>query len=83
MSDQDHSTTITGPRGRTDPRLYQIACLAGLLTWGMLSLGFDQTPARVALLVAVSLATQAVGSRLTGLPKFDPKSALISAGDLK
>jgi Na+-translocating ferredoxin:NAD+ oxidoreductase RnfD subunit len=79
MSDQDRSTTITGPRGRTDPRLYQIACLAGLLTWGMLSLGFDQTPARVALLVAVALATQALGSRLGGLPRFDPKSALISA----
>ena len=79
MSDQDQSTTITGPRGRTDPRLYQIACLAGLLTWGMLSLGFDQTWGRVALLVAVALATQWAGTRLTGLPKFDPKSALISA----
>jgi Na+-translocating ferredoxin:NAD+ oxidoreductase RnfD subunit len=79
MSDQYHPTTITGPRGRTDPRLYQIACLAGLLTWGMLSLGFDQTWPRVALLVIVALATQWAGTRLTGLPKFDPKSALISA----
>ena len=76
----DHFVVPTaGPRGRVDPRLYQIACLAGLLAWGMTSLGFDQTPARVALLVGVALATQAAGSRLTGLPAFEPKSALISA----
>ena len=79
MSDHEHSTTITGPRGRVDPRYYQIACLAGLLSWGMLTLGFDQTPGRVVLLVGAALATQAVGTRLTGLPRFDPKSALISA----
>jgi Na+-translocating ferredoxin:NAD+ oxidoreductase RnfD subunit len=79
MTDGQPVSTLAGPRGRIDPRLYQIACLAGLLTWGMLSLGFDQTPGRVCLLVATALVTQAVAGRLTGLPSFDPKSALISA----
>ena len=75
-----NAPALAGPRGRVDPRLYQIACLAGLLTWGMTSLGFDQTPGRVALLVSTCLATQALGGYLTrARPWFEPRSALISA----
>ena len=32
-----------------DPRLYQIACLGGLLTYGLIGLGFDMGPAQVAV----------------------------------
>ncbi len=61
-----------------DPRLYQIAALSLLLLYGITHLGFDVTPARVALLIGTALATQAIASRLARL-RFDPKSALISA----
>jgi len=60
-----------------DPRLYQIATLASLLVYGMAWLDFDVTIARVALLLATVLATQAACDRLNGL-RFNPRSALIS-----
>jgi Na+-transporting NADH:ubiquinone oxidoreductase subunit NqrB len=63
---------------RFDPRAYQIAALAGLLAYGMVGLAFEVSIARVTLLLATALATQYVGGRLVGLPRFDPKSALIS-----
>lgn len=61
-----------------DPRLYQIAALSLLLLYGITHLGFDITPARVALLIGTALATQWLASRIVHL-RFDPKSALISA----
>src|SRR5260221_2230604 len=61
-----------------DPRLYQIAALSLLLLYGITHLGFDVTPARVALLIGTALATQWLASRIVHL-RFDPKSALISA----
>jgi Na+-translocating ferredoxin:NAD+ oxidoreductase RnfD subunit len=61
-----------------DPRLYQIATLGALLFWGIARLGFDVTPERVAVVLAAALATQALGTRLARLPRFDPRSALIS-----
>jgi len=61
-----------------DPRLYQIAALSLLLLYGITHLGFDITPARVALLIGTALATQWLASRFVHL-RFDPKSALISA----
>ncbi len=64
-----------------DPRLYQICTLASLLVYGIGWLDFDVTPARVALLVATALATQAVGDRIVGnrLPfRSSARSALIS-----
>jgi enediyne biosynthesis protein E5 len=65
-------------RTRVDPRAYQIAALAGLLAYGMVGLAFEVSSARVTLLLATALATQYVGGRLVGLPRFDPRSALIS-----
>ena len=62
-----------------DPRLYQIATLAGLLLYGMIRLGFDITPPRAALLIGVALATQFALTRLFRLPSFDPRSPTISA----
>jgi enediyne biosynthesis protein E5 len=65
-------------RGGLDPRLYQIATLGGLLIYGWGWLEFDITPARAALLLGSVLATQMACSRIAGLPRFDPRSALIS-----
>ncbi len=66
------------PRSPLDPRYYQIAVLSGLLVYGLGWLHFDITPGRAALLLGTSLLTQYVCTRLWRLPKFDPKSALIS-----
>ena len=65
-----------------DPRVYQSAILLGLLLYGGLALDFDVTAGRTALLVGTALATQWIGSRLSGLPRFDPLSPLISAFSL-
>ncbi len=61
-----------------DPRLYQIAVLAGLLAYGVTQLQFDVRPATIVVTIAAALATQLAGARLTGIG-FDPRSALISA----
>ena len=63
---------------RWDPRLYQIATLAGLLVYGMGWLGLDIDPPIAATILLTVLATQFAAARLTGLPRFDPRSALIS-----
>ncbi len=63
---------------RSDPRLYQIATLAGLLIYGLFHLHFDIGPPRVAAILAVALGTQWLCTRLWRLPAFDPRSALIS-----
>jgi enediyne biosynthesis protein E5 len=62
---------------RPDPRLYQIATLAGLLGYGALTLGLDVQPLTVAVLLAGVLGAQLLGARATGR-RFDPRSALIS-----
>lgn len=62
---------------RWDPRLYQIATLAGLLAYGIWWLDLDvQLPTAVAI-IAGALATQLACARLAGCG-FDPRSALIS-----
>ena len=68
----------TDPPSRLDPRLYQIACLAALLVYGVGWRSFDVSPAQIVLTLGAALAAQAVGSRWAGLPAFDAKSALIS-----
>lgn len=68
----------TNPPSRLDPRLYQIACLAALLVYGVGWRSFDVSPAQIVLTLGAALAAQAVGSRWAGLPAFDAKSALIS-----
>jgi enediyne biosynthesis protein E5 len=61
-----------------DPRLYQIATLAGLLTYGVWWLDLEvQLPIAVAILTSV-LAAQLVCDYLAGRPRLDPRSALIS-----
>jgi len=61
-----------------DPRVYQIAVLGSLLGYGIARLGFDIHPAWAIAILAAALATQLAGTRLAGLARFDPKSALIS-----
>jgi Na+-transporting NADH:ubiquinone oxidoreductase subunit NqrB len=62
---------------RLDPRIYQIATLAGLLAYGLVGLGLDVEPWTAAVVLASAIATQLAGARATGA-RFDPRSALIS-----
>jgi enediyne biosynthesis protein E5 len=64
---------------RFDPRLYQIAVLALLLAYGALALDFDVRPLQCGTILATALGVQLACSRAAGLPRFDPRSALISA----
>ena len=66
-------------RLRADPRTWQILSLSTLLIFGVAWLGFDQTPANIALILAVALATQWAGTRFTSNARFDPLSPLITA----
>jgi len=67
------------PARRRDPRLYQIATLAGLLGYGVFWLDLEvQTPTAAAIVVT-ALVAQLVCTRLTGRGRFDPRSALISS----
>jgi Na+-transporting NADH:ubiquinone oxidoreductase subunit NqrB len=61
-----------------DPRYYQIAVLAALLIYGIGWLGFDAGGTQVAALLGSALLTQYLCTKITGLPNFDPRSALIS-----
>ena len=66
------------PRAALDPRWYQIAVLAGLLTTGLTRLGFDLGALQVAVTLGSVLLTQLACTRLARLPAFDARSALIS-----
>jgi enediyne biosynthesis protein E5 len=66
---------VTGFR---DPRDYQITVLSGLLTYGLFVLQFDIGWAQVVITLASVLVVQRVCTAIWRLPRFDPKSALIS-----
>ncbi|MGH7255445.1 MAG: RnfABCDGE type electron transport complex subunit D [Nitrospirales bacterium] len=70
---------VSGNPRKRDPRLYQIGMLSGLLGYGMLWLNFGVPPIQVAGILLAALGTQYLCTRLSGLPAFDPKSAVISA----
>jgi len=61
-----------------DPRDFQIASLLALNLYGLSALDFEVRPGVAATILATALASQWLGSRWAGLPRFDPKSALIS-----
>ena len=61
-----------------DPRPYQIATLALLLAYGLIRLGFDVPAAHVVVVLGTALLTQWILTNAWGLPRFDPRSALIS-----
>jgi Na+-transporting NADH:ubiquinone oxidoreductase subunit NqrB len=64
--------------GFKDPRLYQVLVLSSLLIYGVAFLDLEIPPGRALLLIAVTLLTQWLCSRLWRFPSFDPRSALIS-----
>jgi len=66
------------PGRRWDPRVYQIATLSGLLLYGVGWLEFDVPVSHAVAILATVLVAQFAGTRLSGRPGFDPKSALIS-----
>jgi Na+-transporting NADH:ubiquinone oxidoreductase subunit NqrB len=74
----DASVIVAAPRGGLDPRLYQIAALAGLLAYGLLRLDLEVRPARAAIILAFVLGAQYACTRIWRLLAFDPRSALIS-----
>lgn len=63
---------------RFDPRLYQIAALGALLTYGVSRLAFDVTLPRIALTLLAVIAAQWTCSRICRLPVVEWKSAMIS-----
>jgi Na+-transporting NADH:ubiquinone oxidoreductase subunit NqrB len=68
----------TGAWQRQDPRLYQIAVLAGLFGYGVVWLDFAVPGVQAAVVLVTVLLTQAVCGWLWRLPTYDPRSALIS-----
>jgi Na+-transporting NADH:ubiquinone oxidoreductase subunit NqrB len=61
-----------------DPRIYQIASLTGLLVYGLGWLQFDLEWTQAAQTLIGVLVIQWACTRIVRLPKFEPKSALIS-----
>lgn len=64
-----------------DPRLYQIASLGTLLTYGLLGLHFDVSALQIALTLGTALLVQYADTRLYRLRVFDPLSAIVSRSD--
>src|SRR5262245_60669467 len=56
-----------------DPRLYQIACLGGLLVFGVLRLDLEVRATQAAVILLTVLATQYAGVRFGAVPRFDPR----------
>lgn len=76
-----HSRRSTFPTLRTklrDPRYYQIAVLSGLTLYGFIALEFDLSLAQAAVTLGTALIAQFLCTKLYHLPRFDPRSALIS-----
>jgi Na+-translocating ferredoxin:NAD+ oxidoreductase RnfD subunit len=62
-----------------DPRLYQIAVLGLLVSYGVFVLDFGIHWYNALAIAATALSVQFVGTRLATLPSFDPRSPMISA----
>ena len=62
-----------------DPRYYQIAVLSSLLSFGIFVLDFGIHWHNAVAIVTTALCVQYLGTRLVGLPRFDPLSALITS----
>ena len=63
---------------RWDPRLYQIGTLSVLLLYGIFWLDLEVHPPQAVSVLTAALLVQFAGTRLSGLARFDPRSALIS-----
>jgi len=62
-----------------DPRCYQIAVLGLLVSYGITALDFGIRFDNVLAYVSSALAVQFVGTRLSGLDRFDPLSPIITS----
>jgi Na+-translocating ferredoxin:NAD+ oxidoreductase RnfD subunit len=63
----------------SDPRCYQVLVLGCLLTFGITALDFGIHWQNALAIVVTAQAIQYLGTRLVGLPRFDPLSALITS----
>lgn len=61
-----------------DPRHYQIGVLSALLVYGVAVLQFDLQLAQIGVTLTAVLAVQWLCTRIWRLPRFDPRSPLIS-----
>lgn len=62
-----------------DPRYYQIIVLSLLLSYGIFVLDFGIRWYNAVTIIVTAQAAQFIGTRVVGLPKFDPLSALITS----
>ncbi len=62
-----------------DPRYYQIAVLSLLVIFGVVGLDFGIRWTNAFLIVTTALSVQYLGTKLVGLPHFDPLSPLITS----
>ncbi|MDJ0699898.1 MAG: RnfABCDGE type electron transport complex subunit D [Woeseiaceae bacterium] len=62
-----------------DPRYFQIAVLGTLLGFGVFVLDFGIHWQNAIAIVATALSVQWLGTRVAGLPRFDPLSPLITS----
>jgi len=62
-----------------DPRLYQIVVLGMLVTYGVVVLDFGIHWYNAVAILATAMLAQFIGTKLVGLPSFDPRSPLITA----
>lgn len=70
------STPAWVPR---DPRWLQIAILSSLLAWGVFGLDLQVSPLQIGCTLGGALLAQFVGTRAVHLPRFDARSAVITA----
>ncbi len=61
-----------------DPRLYQIGILSSLLLYGLIGLDLEIRPEIATTLLMTALTSQWLATQLWRLPRFDPRSALIT-----
>jgi Na+-transporting NADH:ubiquinone oxidoreductase subunit NqrB len=78
MNQQTHSPSRSIPWLPGDPRYYQIAVLVSLLVYGINWLSFDVAGPQVFMILGTVLATQYACTKVAGIPKYDPRSPLIS-----
>ena len=78
MTTLDHAPTLAQSSRRFDPRWWQICCLSGLLTYGLIWLSFDRPPIQIAITIGTALGIQWILTRALRLSPFEWKSALIS-----
>lgn len=89
METPDHPTRLQPTRCQPpppysawpkDPRYHQLLVLGALILYGVVVLDFEIRPINIAIIVPTALATQWLLGRWVGLlPRFDPKSPLISS----